>query len=339
MSVYNTIPRNLKQRLYESIIETISNTLLEEFHILRTFDDVVDDIYDKFIQSRGRLYGLIYTGWKLNIETSECIKCNEKENNELYSIYVLWETNWNNNANATADIRGIDIDINDHIVKINANVVKGFNIKTIKSIFHHEFIHVNHMYKFKDKNIILNNKNMSDNIKNTFNILPEFLNTVKDILYLLSPTEIQARINQQYRLILDLSNEEIDNIIQDNDTTGSLIKYFKDINLYDKYLLDYTMLTEKNIIKNDYDYVLLLNLIGYYCHMQNVLKNDIKGSSIKKMLKNKKYTSIDKINANKVKYNINHFFNIYFNKLSKSINYALKEKKFDEYYRDSLFKK
>jgi len=57
------------------------------------------------------------------------------------------------------------------------------------------------------------------------------------------------------------------------------------------------------------------------------------------MLKNKKYTSIDKINANKVKYNINHFFNIYFNKLSKSINYALKEKKFDEYYRDSLFKK
>jgi len=51
------------------------------------------------------------------------------------------------------------------------------------------------MYKFKDKNIILNNKNMSDNIKNTFNILPEFLNTVKDILYLLSPTEIQARIN------------------------------------------------------------------------------------------------------------------------------------------------
>lgn len=339
MSVYATIPRNLRQNLYENIIETISNTLLEEFHILRTFDDVVDDIYNKFIQSRGRLYGLIYTGWKLNIETSECIKCDENKNNNLYSIYVLWETDWSSNANATTDIRGIDIDMNEHIVKINANVVKGFNIKTIKSIFHHEFIHVNHMYKFKDKNIILNNKNMSDNIKCIFNISQELFNKVKDILYLLSPTEIQARINQQYRLILDLSNEEIDNIIQNNDTIGSLIKYFKNINLYDTCILDYDMLTKNNIINTDYEYILLLNLIGYYGHIQNVLKNDIKESSIKKIIKNKKYTQIDKINANKVKYNINRFINNYFNKLLKSINYALKEKKFDDYYRDSLFNK
>ena len=109
MSCYNTIPRNLRLRLQESLIDAISNALLEEFHILRTFDDVVDDIYDTFIKNRGRMYGLIYTGWKLNIETSECVKCRETENEDLYSIFVYWEANWNSNANATTDIRGIDI--------------------------------------------------------------------------------------------------------------------------------------------------------------------------------------------------------------------------------------
>ena len=64
------------------------------------------------------------------------------------------------------------------------------------------------MYKFKNKNIILNNKNMADNIDNIFNISDELLDKVKDILYLMSPTEIQARINQQYRLICDLTNED-----------------------------------------------------------------------------------------------------------------------------------
>ena len=337
MSCYNTIPRNLRLRLQESLIDTISNALLEEFHILRTFDDVVDDIYDTFIKNRGRMYGLIYTGWKLNIETSECVKCKETENEDLYSIFVYWETNWNSNANATTDIRGIDINLNDHIVKINANVVKGFNIKTIKSIFHHEFIHVKHMYKFKNKNIILNNKNMADNIDNIFNISDELLDKVKDILYLMSPTEIQARINQQYRLICDLTNEEINEIIKNNDIIGSLIQYFKNINLYDKYLLDFNILLKNDIVSNNYEYVLLLNIIGYYGHMQKLLKNDIKESSIRKMLQNNKYTSLDKQNADKVKYDINKFISNYLLKLQKAINYALKENKFDEYYRESLF--
>ena len=71
--------------------------------------------------------------------------------------------------------------------------------------------------------------------------------------------------------------------------------------------------------------------------MQKLLKNDIKESSIRKMLQNNKYTSLDKQNADKVKYDINKFISNYFLKLQKAINYALKENKFDEYYRESLF--
>ena len=71
-----------------------------------------------------------------------------------------------------------------------------------------------------------NNLKIVDNI---FNISDELFDKVKDILYLMSPTEIQARINQQYRLICDLTNEEINEIIKNNDVIGSLIQYFKNI--------------------------------------------------------------------------------------------------------------
>ena len=119
-------------------------------------------------------------------------------------------------------------------------------------------------------------------VDNIFNISDDLFDKVKDILYLMSPTEIQARVNQQYRLICDLTNEEINEIIKNNDVSGSLIQYFKNINLYDKYLLDFNILLKTDIISNNYEYVLLLNIIGYYGHIQKLLKNDIKESSIRK---------------------------------------------------------
>lgn len=67
------------------------------------------------------------------------------------------------------------------------------------------------------------------------------------------------------------------------------------------------------------------------------LRLRLQESSIRKMLQNNKYTSLDKQNADKVKYDINKFISNYFLKLQKVINYALKENKFDEYYRESLF--
>ena len=56
-------------------------------------------------------------------------------------------------------------------------------------------------------------------------------------------------------------------IIKNNDAIGSLIQYFKNINLYDKYLLDFNILLKNDIISNNYEYVLLLNIIGYYGHI------------------------------------------------------------------------
>ena len=50
MSCYNTIPRNLRLRLQESLIDAISNTLLEEFNNLKIVDNIFnisDELLDK----------------------------------------------------------------------------------------------------------------------------------------------------------------------------------------------------------------------------------------------------------------------------------------------------
>ena len=78
----------LYEKLISNISESLWNTLKEEYNVLRTFDNVVDDIYNDFINERGRIYGLRFTGWKLNIDTSECIKEDENTESDLFSIYV-----------------------------------------------------------------------------------------------------------------------------------------------------------------------------------------------------------------------------------------------------------
>ena len=49
----------LYEKLISNISESLWNTLKEEYHVLRTFDNVVDDIYNDFINERGRVYGLL----------------------------------------------------------------------------------------------------------------------------------------------------------------------------------------------------------------------------------------------------------------------------------------
>ena len=47
MSCYNTIPRSLRLRLQESLIDAISNTLLEEFNNLK----IVDNIFNIYLMT------------------------------------------------------------------------------------------------------------------------------------------------------------------------------------------------------------------------------------------------------------------------------------------------
>ena len=51
----------------------------------------------------------------------------------------------------------------------------------------------------------------------------------------------------------------------------------------------------------------------------------------------KKYANSVNVFDDQTKYDINKFISNYLLKLQKAINYALKENKFDEYYRESLF--
>lgn len=335
MSVYS-FPRNFRTKLFENIVNGISDVLLEEFHISRTFDNVVDDIYNNFIKNKGRLYGCVYSGWKLDIDKQECKKCELKNNTNFYSIYVNWFRDISNTElKGCSDIRGIDFSLDKHIIKININLVNGVNKDTLKGLLQHEFIHIKHMYRYKNKNILLNYKDMSDNIENIFQISEDMFNKVKDILYMMSPTEVQARINQQYRLIKDMSFDDINNIKKDKNVILSLVEYFHDINLYDKYILDFKYL--KDIVNGEeLQYILFLNIIGYYAHLEKLLKNDIKYSSINNIINNKSYTNIDKQNARNVKYDIDKFITKYLDKLKKTTAYALKQNGWDKYDFDRM---
>lgn len=226
-----------------------------------------------------------------------------------------------------------------NIVKINLNLINGCNMFTIKSLFHHEFVHIKQMYKFKDKDIILNQKNMSDNIENIFNLTYDEFNLVSDILYLFSPTEIQARINQEYRLVKDMSNEELYKHDRDSDCglIKTIIVLHSRYNLYMDVIFDTEMLNNYNLdyIKKDtFKYYYLLNIIGYYMHIQKLDKNDIKKSSIIKMMKNETVTDFDKSNTKDVLYKLNRFTKKYINQLSFVINKALDGKKYNEYMID-----
>lgn len=263
----------LYEKLISNISESLWNTLKEEYHVLRTFDNVVDDIYNDFINERGRIYGLRFTGWKLNIDTSECIKEDENTESDLFSIYVNWQKDFSTDILATTDIRGIDIN-------------------------------------------------------------EEQFAFIKKILYMFSPTEPQARINQQYRLVIDMSNDEIYDISKDTNVVQSLIEYHKKTNLYDLTMLDFVELDKNNIVINKTDYVLLLNIIGFYLHQKHILKNDIKESAIKKIISNNTCTDIDIANAKKVRSNVRHLMKDYIDKLSKQICYALNQKQYQEFVLD-----
>lgn len=132
-----------------------------------------------------------------------------------------------------------------------------------------------------------------------------------------------------------MSFDDIDNIKKDKDVILSLVEHFHDINLYDKYILDFKYL--KDIVNGEeWQYILFLNIIGYYAHLEKLLKNDIKYSSINNMINNKSYTNVDKQNARKVKYDIDKFITKYLDKLKKSTAYALKQNGWDKYDLDKM---
>ena len=75
----------LYEKLISNISESLWNTLKEEYHVLRTFDNVVDDIYNDFINERGRIYGLL--DGNLTLILLNVLK-KMKIQNLIYSLYM-----------------------------------------------------------------------------------------------------------------------------------------------------------------------------------------------------------------------------------------------------------
>ena len=69
MSCYNTIPRSLRLRLQESLIDAISNTLLEEFNNLKIVDNIFNISDDLFNKVKNIIFNVSYRNSSKNKST------------------------------------------------------------------------------------------------------------------------------------------------------------------------------------------------------------------------------------------------------------------------------
>jgi len=295
--------------------------LNEEQHVVREFE-----LAAKYIVKNIKNFKedcLEYTGWNWHISTKNCIYDNNE--NSGFPIYICIKNFDDNTKFASLENRDL---INSKII---INVNKYFKDDfSLYSKLMHEFTHCRTSYSNYDKDILQNKKHLY-NIKNIDyyidletneysldkfenSIEKELFNQIyflkaRNILYFISQTEQDARINQLYQYL----NE---NINQFKNTPKSIIieeiiKKTSDISL----ILDFRGEIEKlfnDLNTNNYK---ILLCISYYLNKLCQLHNNLDDTYMLKIFnivdgKNYKYTANDSIIANET-------YNFLYDKLQK----------------------
>lgn len=132
-----------QDQLYNMVVSALNEGIYASLHIVTNFDECIDDIVDNWINARGRLTGILNTGWVYNIKTTECYKCDDSHilNNEEYQIFIEYIFN-EHDVPAYSKIRGIDLSLNDNKIIIGYNNRMGGGIRYIKARLKHEFTHI-----------------------------------------------------------------------------------------------------------------------------------------------------------------------------------------------------
>lgn len=288
-------------------------SLNEERHIVRQFEEcsyyIINHIYDYPINK------LVYSGFNWHISLSKCLFDNNE--NSGYPIYIKICEFDDSNKFAYTEYR--DLYDNKIIIYINKNFIDD---PKLYGKLEHEFVHVRTQYARYFKNP-LNGKKHNYNVKNIFyykdGIEYQLFNNsqlqiANNILYLMSKTEQDARINQVYRdlnfIDIDLQNFSFENIIKNIEDT-SLLQYFADL---------------KDQLQYYNDFKLLL-IIGYYLNIFGHMNcNKLSGEYMLNIFSyNYKMTNFDFDICNKVIKIINESFEQYKNKICKIIAKYLNE--------------
>lgn len=290
-------------------------SLNEEQHIVRQFEEcskyIVNNIQN-FDQDK-----LVYSGFNWHISSSKCTYDNNE--NSGFPIYINI-CNFDNLDNKFAYTQYRDLSDNKIVIYINKNFISD---PKLYGKLQHEFVHVRTQYAKYFKNPLEGKKHNYD-VKNIFyyenrikRLLFNYsqLQIVTNILYVMSKTEQDARINQVYR-DLDFINVDLTNF--------SLIKIIKEIE--DESLLQYFDDLKDQI--NQYNDFKLLLIIAYYLNKfgYGINSNYLSDDNMKRIFSlNYKISETDFNICNKVINLIDESFQEYQNKICKIINKYIKE--------------
>ena len=125
-------------------------------------------------------------------------------------------------------------------------------------------LHIRQQFALPNRNILLSRKNIGNNINIDNPKLLKYEDNIKQLLYYISPTEQEARLQSLYRFILHNNYNDINEIIEKS-SKYTLIKNYKQF--YNKLseLLDYNQPTI-------YKTILVL---GHYLYTYNLFKKII----------------------------------------------------------------
>lgn len=230
--------------------------IFESYHVLHDFDDCINYLV-QFIDDNKNKKGLLYIGWNWNILQKKCTF--EQNENSAYPIYI----NFYNDDIHELYMYVSERDFNNSKIIININL-KVLNLIDIEYWLAHEFLHIRQQFALSKRNILLSKKNIGDNIVINDIRLKRYEFKIKELLYYISPTEQQARLQSLYRFVLNNDYNEINQI---------LIKANKYI-LIKEYKNFYNNLEELVEQNNPLIYKSIL-VLGYFLYKQNIIKQKL----------------------------------------------------------------
>lgn len=248
--------------------------LFEEKHIVREFDECINDITNHiklFKTNKDDMIGK-YSGWYYNIEEHECRRIH---NPELYHpIFIAYKPLTKKGEYGSTiereDKRKSKNELtNDPITIFVSSYVESPN--QIHSILKHEFVHVRQMCSKPYTNNISNLKNTMDSNPRYKEEIPNtLLEYCTKCLYYMVPTEQSARINAVYDYIVHMDSDEVYSVVKHcknrNEMAVAFMYYTDDFSMNNNYVAFIDDLKDK-FSSGEYICILVLGIIMKLHHV------------------------------------------------------------------------
>lgn len=289
--------KTIDERLNESLRQSY---VTEEHHVYMTCSAAIEDIAKQIAHNLNECTGYENSGWYFMPDTKECTK--DENISGTYSIVLRYINDPNDNIRMSVS----DEDESPEIIIITVNKFtineerpddsdeKSF-IRMLKYWLKHEFGHIcqNYGSNTKNRKLVNNLKFINADIDTSLlNISPVKFSAVRNMMYWLSPSEIDQRCAELFQYLDDLSKEEIWDDEYKKSTGDNIVTYI--IRTTDKIHLksyidtEYERLDTMMTWNNNYSKILLY---AFYFKKYNLYKtrDKLDADFVEKVVNNYRY--------------------------------------------------